>query len=157
MVKHWRITHPELPTHPKFNIKVVGTYRDALSRQVAEAVRIELRGDEILNSKSEFNRCCLPRLTINRDDLLFRTEATTVIANPIAKDNPEGFPVEGGSFQDELGDSALWRIGKHEKAVKRKKEKEIKTDNIPGGRKRERQGWRGWRTGERRRRSARQR
>jgi hypothetical protein len=89
-----------------------------------------------LNSKSEFIRCRLPRLTINRDDWLFRTETTTVIANPIAKDNPEGFPVEGGSFHDELGDSALWRIGKHDKAVKRKKEKEIKTDNIPGGRKR---------------------
>ena len=138
MVKHWRITHPELPTHPKFNIKVVGTYRDALSRQVPEAVRIELRGDEILNSKSEFNRCRLPRLTINRDDWLFRTETATatVIANPIAKENQEGFPAEGGSFQDELGDSALWRIGNQKKAVKRKKE--TRTDNIPGGRKKKR-------------------
>ena len=89
---------------------------------MAEVVRTDLRGDEILNSKSEFNRCGLTRLTINRDDWLFKIETSTVIANPIAKDNPEGFSAEGGSFQDELGDSALWRIGTQKKAVKRKKE-----------------------------------
>jgi hypothetical protein len=44
MVKHWRICHPELLTHPKFNIKVTGTNRNALSRQVVEAVLIDLRG-----------------------------------------------------------------------------------------------------------------
>ena len=136
MVKHWHITHPELPTYPTFNIKVIGSYRDALSRQVAEAVRIELRGDDVLNSKSEFNRSKLPRLTINRDDWLFKQVPATVIANPKAEINPEGFPAEGGSFKDELGESALWKLGPKRKAVKRKKEKEVKADTVSWKKKR---------------------
>ena len=104
---------------------------------MAEAVRIDLRGD-VLNSKSEFNRCKLPRLTINRDDWLFKSDPSTVIANPKAENNPEGFPAEGGSFQDELGDLALWRLGTKKKAVKRKKEKEAKADTTTGGRKKKR-------------------
>ena len=109
MVKLWRISHPELPTQPQFSIQVVGSYRDALSQQVGEAVRIDLRGEDVLNSKAEFNRCRLPRLTINKDDWLFQTEAKAEIANPEAKDEEQDveFPVAGGSFQDELGDSAL--------------------------------------------------
>ena len=60
MVKYWRISHPELPTPPQFSIHVVVFYRDSLSRQVGEAVRIELRGEDLLNSKAEFNRCRIP-------------------------------------------------------------------------------------------------
>ena len=37
--KHWRITHPEVQEPPKFNIKVVQSFQDALSRQIGEAVR----------------------------------------------------------------------------------------------------------------------
>ena len=43
MVKHWQIFHRELATPPKFSIQVLGSYRDALSRQVGEDVRIDLR------------------------------------------------------------------------------------------------------------------
>ena len=102
---------------------------------MAEAVRIDLRSD-VLNSKSEFNRCKLPRLTINRDDWLFKSDPTTVIANPKSEINPQGFPAEGGSFNDELGESALWKLGPKKNAVKRKKEKEVKADT--GGRKKKR-------------------
>ena len=35
--------------------------------QLAEAVRIELRGEDILNSKAEFSRCRVPRLRINME------------------------------------------------------------------------------------------
>ena len=66
--KHWRITHPELQEPPKFNIKMVQSFQDALSRQIGEGVRIDLRSGNVLNSKSEYNRCRLPRLTINQDD-----------------------------------------------------------------------------------------
>ena len=66
--KHWRITHPELQEPPKFNTKVVQSFQDALSRHIGEAVRIDLRSGNVLNSKSEYNRCLLPRLTINQDD-----------------------------------------------------------------------------------------
>ena len=55
-IKHWVLDHPDLDAPPTFKFK------DALTRQLSEAVRIELRGEEILNSKSVFNRCKVPRL-----------------------------------------------------------------------------------------------
>ena len=46
-------------------MKVVGFHQSALSRQVGEAVRISRRGGEaVLNSKSEFSRCKISRLTL---------------------------------------------------------------------------------------------
>ena len=55
---------------PKFIMRVVRSYRSALSRQVGEAVRIRRRGGEgsILNNKSEFNRCKIGRLTIGEEE-----------------------------------------------------------------------------------------
>ena len=141
MVKHWRISHPELPTHPKFSIQVIGSYRDALSRQVGEAVRIDLRGEDVLNSKAEFNRCRLPRLTINRDDWLFKSDQNTVIAKPKEGTEVTGeFPEAGGTFDDELGESALWNLGKMKKASKRKKKvkDDTKTGSDTEGRKKKR-------------------
>ena len=35
---------------------------------MAEAVRIEHRGADILNSKSEFSRCKIPRLMLNMEE-----------------------------------------------------------------------------------------
>ena len=56
---------------PDFLFKVVRGYRTALSRQVGEAVRIRRRGGEggILNSKGEFNRCQITRLTLGEEDV----------------------------------------------------------------------------------------
>ena len=130
-----------VPTHFKVSIQVIGRYRDALSRQVGEAVRIDLRGEDVLNSKAEFNRCRLPRLTINRDYWLFKNDPTPVIANP--KEGPDGvsgdFPEAGGTFDDELGDSALWNLGNRKKASKRKKvNEEAKTGSIQEGREKKR-------------------
>ena len=68
MLKHWKDAHPEMENRPDFRIEVVASYRDALSRQLGEAVRIELRGGGFLNSKSEYSRCRVPRLTINKDE-----------------------------------------------------------------------------------------
>ena len=47
---------------------MVGSYQDAMTRQIAEAVRIDLRGEDVLNSKSEYSRCKIPRLVIDQDD-----------------------------------------------------------------------------------------
>ena len=60
MIKHWLTDHSELETPPKFKIKVIGSFRDALSRQLSEAVRIDLRGGGVLNSKTEYSRCRAP-------------------------------------------------------------------------------------------------
>ena len=49
---------------PKFIVRAVKFYKSALTRQLGEAVRIRRRGGQgsILNSKSEFDRCRIPRL-----------------------------------------------------------------------------------------------
>ena len=45
------------------------TFRTALTRQVHEAVRIQEWGeDRILNSKAEFNRCTIGRLTLGENN-----------------------------------------------------------------------------------------
>jgi hypothetical protein len=68
MIKHWKISHPDLPEPPAFKIRVVAGYPDALSRQIAESVRIDMRGDKVLNSKTEYSRCRIPRMTIDREE-----------------------------------------------------------------------------------------
>ena len=45
----------------------VKSFQDALTRQVSEAVRISMRGEGILNSKTEYSRCRIPRLTIDTE------------------------------------------------------------------------------------------
>jgi hypothetical protein len=67
-VKHWLCDHPELLEPPKFKFSMIKSFQDPLSRQLSEAVRIELRGENILNSRSEFNRCRVPRLRINQEE-----------------------------------------------------------------------------------------
>ena len=68
MIKHWLSSHQELKSPPKFKIKVVGRFQDSFTRQVSEAVRIELRGEHILNSRSEYSRCRIPRLVIDQEE-----------------------------------------------------------------------------------------
>ena len=52
---------------PHFRFRVVKTFQDCLSRQVAESVRIDLRED-FLNSKTVFIRSRLPRLEIEKSE-----------------------------------------------------------------------------------------
>ena len=51
-------------------MRTVRFFRTALSRQIGEACRIMLRGGAgaILNSKSEFDRCKIPRLILQDQD-----------------------------------------------------------------------------------------
>ena len=48
--------------------KVIGTFKSALSRQIFEAVRIRGRGKLALNSRAEYDRCKIHRLTIDKDE-----------------------------------------------------------------------------------------
>ena len=52
-------------------MRVVEFHRTPLSRQTAEAVRIMKRGGAgaVLNSKSEYNRCYIPRLRMVEEDV----------------------------------------------------------------------------------------
>ena len=53
-----------------FIMRVVGSKRTALERQISEAVRIRRRGGagSILNSKTEYNRCHIPRLRVEDEE-----------------------------------------------------------------------------------------
>ena len=64
-IKHWILSHPEMQEPPAFRFKIIKTFKDPMSRQLSEAVRIELRGSDILNSKGEYNRCRVPRLRVD--------------------------------------------------------------------------------------------
>ena len=66
MLKHWMIHHKG-EGRPNFKFEVVKFCKDALSRQVGEAVRISFRKN-CLNSKAGYNRCGLTRLTIQEED-----------------------------------------------------------------------------------------
>ena len=64
MTKHWLVEHPG-QEKPSFGMKVVRSHRSAFARQIHEAVLIEMgAGDNLLNSKGEYNRCELPRLRV---------------------------------------------------------------------------------------------
>ena len=64
MVQHSLEAHNGENNHT-FKFKVVRSFRSALDRQIAEAVRIEMRGS-VLNRRGEFNRCSLTRLGVDR-------------------------------------------------------------------------------------------
>ena len=66
MWKHMEGAHAGEKT-PDFSFKVIKTFQSALMRQVSEAVRVERRG-KVLNSKGIYNRCSLPRLTVQQND-----------------------------------------------------------------------------------------
>ena len=43
-VKHWLTDHPDLMSPPTFKFSIIQSFQDPMTRQLAEAVRIELRG-----------------------------------------------------------------------------------------------------------------
>ena len=62
ILKHW-VNHHSSQGQPSFKITVVKYCKDALSRQVGEAVRIGFRG-QTLNSKGGYNRSAINRLIL---------------------------------------------------------------------------------------------
>ena len=70
MTKHWLNCHRG-EEKPKFEVKIIKTFTSCMVRQIWEAIRIRRRlleqgrGDvRLLNSRSEYNRCSLPRLVV---------------------------------------------------------------------------------------------
>ena len=75
MAKHWFTDHPQEPEVPKFRFRIVGAYKDALSRQIKEAVRIQNRPGS-LNSKNEYGGGSLTRLTVEKSSFDRKKEET---------------------------------------------------------------------------------
>ena len=66
MLKHFFNSHEgEDLRDMEFEMRLVKTHRTAFNRQISESVEIQNQKIEhlILNSRSEYNRCALPRLT----------------------------------------------------------------------------------------------
>jgi hypothetical protein len=53
----------------KLKITAVSSFSDPLTRQIYETVRIELTGVRVLKSKSELNRCKVPRLRKSKKEM----------------------------------------------------------------------------------------
>ena len=114
MYKHWKTAHPDLPT---FTIKVVASFQDALSRQLSEAVRIDLRGGNVINSKSEYSRCRVPRLRINKEEWKIDEQKD-------AKDRKERAELEEQARVAEdslLTGGAVWDISSNSRGLKSQK------------------------------------
>ena len=68
MWAHKLLAHPE-EEEVSFSMKVMKKHSSAFQRQVMEAVLIEVRqNDFILNSRSGYNRCLIPRLSVSVGD-----------------------------------------------------------------------------------------
>ena len=66
-IKHWITSHEEWVAPPKFVFKIVKTFQDPLTCHLAEDVSIDLRREDILNSKAEYSRCRVPRLRVDME------------------------------------------------------------------------------------------
>ena len=64
MIKHWLQEHPLNTDRPSFKFEVLSVHKDALSRQLKEAVVIRKEGN--LNSKLEFTHNDLIRVQANK-------------------------------------------------------------------------------------------
>ena len=68
MLKHYLACHKDIKREDiEFGVRVRKKFIKAFERQVGEAIAIEqeqMIGTTLLNSKSEFNRCTVPRLTL---------------------------------------------------------------------------------------------
>ena len=65
MYKHLTEAHPGCePEDVKFGMTVIRQHKSAFSRQVQEACLIFLAGNNVMNSKSQYNRCQIPRLSV---------------------------------------------------------------------------------------------
>ena len=48
-------------------LSVLKTFRDCLSRQVSESIKIHYSRDKLLNSKNEYNANCLTRVVVEEE------------------------------------------------------------------------------------------
>ena len=69
MLKHYIEKHKNLKKEDmRFGIKILRSYTSAFERQIGESVWINCylkQGVSMMNSRNEYNRCIIPRLTID--------------------------------------------------------------------------------------------
>ena len=66
LLKHYLVHHKEIPPEElKFGMRIRNVFKTSLERQIGEAIAIDYemrKGKRMMNSKSEYNRCTLPRI-----------------------------------------------------------------------------------------------
>ena len=67
IAKHWEQAHAG-EEMPEFRFIIARSFRDSLSRQIAESIRIDLRGEQVLNSRTVYSRNRLPRLEVEKPE-----------------------------------------------------------------------------------------
>ena len=70
MLKHAVIHHPKMdPSIVDFKMRILSSHKSAFERQIREAVLIQkYSGKTLMNSKTEYNRCSIPRITVKMDN-----------------------------------------------------------------------------------------
>ena len=101
---------------PLFGFRIVRSFQDSLSRQVAESVRIDLRGEGVLNSKAVYSRNRLPRLEIQKSewekaDDEKRKSAAEFRMREEQREREKTSLGEGQTVADEVLLSEAWRQG----------------------------------------------
>ena len=91
MLKHYLDQHQEEDMSSMvFRIKIVSFKRTAYKRQIHKSVLIQQnREHNLLNSRSEFNRCSLPRMTVKVGDKEMGEVANQIREEQKKKDNVE--------------------------------------------------------------------
>ena len=99
MLKHYLTHHKDIKREElEFGIRVRKKFKKSFGRQVGEAIVIEqeiLSGTILLNSKSEFNRCSVARLTIgtykdNVEEMKKEEKEKNLLKEEIEKPEDEG-------------------------------------------------------------------
>ena len=76
LLKHLIEVHPNLKVDElKVGMRIRKTFKSALERQIGEAIAIKVsqeRGYTLMNSKSEYNRCKIPRIVIDTENETYK-------------------------------------------------------------------------------------
>ena len=105
---------------PEFHFRPIMFVKTALTRQIAEAVWIQRWGEDIvLNSKAEFNRCTISRLTIGEEDRPSKTNK-----------DPQGPGEEVGEEVEGEQEIQEWVV---ERTTMRRAQEIMETDSLRRG------------------------
>ena len=128
ILKH-HILHHGGTGQPVFHLRPVSYHRTALDRQVAEAVRIRRRGEGcVLNSKMEYNRCSIARLSLPEGPQPqpppVETDGTTTILNAERE-------IERQKLEQAYGKVGTGKAEKRKEEMEQKAAKKWKYEMVP--------------------------
>ena len=138
MHKHFVLDHPQDKEMPRFTMKVMKAHHSALSRQIHEAVLIQLNEDKVLNSKGQYNRCQLPRLTVRMGERVIEDrkeveQDNTMYLEDVRRGDKRENETEENykanpSKRRKMSDKVTYRVGEPTKKQQKRKRQLIEED-----------------------------